>query len=380
MTVFYRFMGKIRNSLLVGAEPNSPARIYLFAAVLIAVFLGGCAQLGPKVLVTGRPLYNVAVQQTEAQQLLLNIVRQRYNDPIMFLDVTSISSSFSREASAGLLGTFGHSGSNSVAGTLGATFSENPFISYAPNTGEKFVRQMLKPLDLNTVVLVVQAGWSVERILLIIGNSINQLRNSPSGDEPARSGYLKYQQVAAALRDLQRDGQLSMGAESTADKKKDPGLSLLIAAEAKDSEPYRQVCESIEVACDGKPLKLRQAVGMSSDGHTLALSTRSLFSAMYFLSQGVEVPAEDAAAGVASRSISGGPFDLHGPGDKLFHVRSSSVEPELASVKIFYRNSWFYIADNDMDSKVTFALVSMLVMLQSGETAKVTPLITLPAG
>jgi hypothetical protein len=47
---------------------------------------------------------------------------------------------------------------------------------------------------------------------------------------------------------------------------------------------------------------------------------------------------------------------------------------------VFYRDSWFYIADNDADSKVTFALLSMLITLQSGDTAKITPLITLPAG
>jgi hypothetical protein len=46
---------------------------------------------------------------------------------------------------------------------------------------------------------------------------------------------------------------------------------------------------------------------------------------------------------------------------------------------VFYRNRWFYIDDRDADSKTTFALVSMLQMLQSGETSAITPLITLPA-
>ncbi len=60
-------------------------------------------------------------------------------------------------------------------------------------------------------------------------------------------------------------------------------------------------------------------------------------------------------------------------------MHSSPTEPERSSVKVFYRDSWFYIADNDADSKVTFALLSMLVTLQSGDTTKITPLITLPA-
>ena len=44
----------------------------------LAAMLGACSQMGPQVLMTGRPQYNIAVQQTEAQQLLLNIVRNRY--------------------------------------------------------------------------------------------------------------------------------------------------------------------------------------------------------------------------------------------------------------------------------------------------------------
>ena len=80
-------------------------RQLLIIAVLLTTLLGGCAQLGPQVLSSGRPQYNVAVQETESQQILLNIVRQRYRDPVLFLDVTSISSGFSLQASAGLSGS-----------------------------------------------------------------------------------------------------------------------------------------------------------------------------------------------------------------------------------------------------------------------------------
>jgi len=347
--------------------------------IVMMVFLAACAQLGPRALTAGRPLYNVAVQQTESQQLLLNIVRQRYNDPIMFLDVTSISSGFKGELSTSLMGNIINSGSSDLSGALGGAVGESPLITYSPNTGEKFVRQMLTPLDLRTVALILQAGWSIERVLLIVGESVNELRNTPSGDE-SRSGYLKYQKVVSSLRDLQRDGRLIVGEEPGKDGK-EPGLSLMIAPDAVDSEAYQFVCKSIGVSCDGRPLRLRQAFGAASDGQTMALATRSLFSALYFLAQGVDVPQADAAEGVASRrpKTNGGPFDWTSSRGQLFRVHSSPTEPERASVKTFYRNSWFYIADNDEDSKVTFALLSMLVTLQSGDTNKITPLITLPA-
>ena len=351
--------------------------IWNMLAISAVILVSGCAQLGPKVLTSGRPLYNIAVQETEAQQLLLNIVRQRYRDPVLFLDVTSISSGFSRQATAGLSG---NTGSSNVGGALGGSISENPFITYAPNTGEAFVRQMMTPLDLTTLALVVQAGWSIKRTLLIVGDSVNQLRNVP-GDLNPESGYLKFQEAVSSLRELQRSGMISLGVEEGEAGSK-PNLSLLIAPDAVDSEPYRRVCESIKIACDGQPLQLRHALGMSNASNMMVLATRSMFSAMFFLATGVDVPARDLTSGVAPRNsiVPGGPFDKAGTGESLFQVHSSDEEPELARVKVFYRGSWFYIADNDEDSKVTFALVSMLVMLQSGNQAKITPLITLPAG
>jgi hypothetical protein len=351
----------------------------LVLGVAVAGLLSGCVQLGPKALTAGRPLYNVAVQQTESQQLLLNIIRQRYSDPVLFLDVTSIASGFTWQASAGAEGSYSSGDSASATGTLGALVSESPFITYAPNTGEKFVRQMLTPVDLRTIALIVQAGWSIERVLLIIGSSVNHVRNTPGGDNDP-NGHIKFREVVSALRDLQRSGMLSVGAGTEKDSD-ESGLLLLIDPAAVDTPSYRTVCESIQVACEGSPLRLRQAVGVSSDGETMSLATRSLFSSLYYLAQGIEVPDTDLASGSASRPIYGAssPFVQTSSQESIFRVLTSEQEPEFASVKVFYRNQWFYIDDRDADSKTTFALVSMLQMLQSGETPRITPLITLPA-
>ncbi len=348
-------------------------------SAILTTLLGACAQLGPQALVTGRPLYNIAVQQTEAQQLLLNIVRQRYNDPVLFLDVTSISSGFSRGVNTNFLGSFG-SGSSNGAATLGGSYGENPYIFYAPNTGEKFVRQMLTPLDISTVALILQAGWSIERVLLLIGESANQLYNRSISNEAGKS-YNQFLQVAESLRNLQRNGQLMIGLEP-GEHESESALVLIVTPDAAKSASYLLVCKAIEVACDGQPLRLRQAFGAPADGKTLALATRSLFSAIYYLSRHVDAPEADITAGIVSPApdIS---YERAGPTSalrRLFHIRSSENEPDSASVKVFYRDSWFYIADNDQDSKTTFALLSMLITLQSGDTKGITPLITLPSG
>jgi hypothetical protein len=63
-------------------RPGSPSRgeemnrkkTFLPWAVL-AVVLAGCS-LGPKSMKADRPAYNVAIQQTESQQLLMNLVQR----------------------------------------------------------------------------------------------------------------------------------------------------------------------------------------------------------------------------------------------------------------------------------------------------------------
>jgi hypothetical protein len=347
--------------------------------VLVTAFLGGCTQMGPQVLMTGRPQYNVAVQKTEAQQLLLNIVRNRYNEPILFLDITSITSGFSRGVNGGLLGSFS-SGSNSGVTSLGGDIRENPNVFYAPNTGEKFVRQMLTPIDLRTIALLLQAGWSIERVLLLLGESASQLYNRPVENQTVEP-YGQFLKVADSLRELQRNRQLIIGLEP-GESDTDLALVMMVTPEAIESPAYQVVCVALEVECDGQPLRLRQGFGALAGSNTLTLATRSLFSAIYHLSRHVDAPIQDVEAGYASQST-----DLNDESTRataalrqLFHVRSSANEPEHASVKVYYRDTWFYIADADQDSKTTFALLSMLVTLKSGDASGVMPLITIPSG
>ena len=350
------------------------------AGAAVSMFLlAGCVQLGPRALESGRPQYNIAVQQTEAQQLLLNIVRQRYNDPLMFLDVTSISSGYGRGMNASILGVLG-TGNGTGTGAVGGNLGETPNIFYAPNTGEKFAKQMLTPLDLNTVALLLQAGWSIERVFLLLAESVNDIYNRPVANDSGER-YARFLSLADSLRDLQRDGFLTVGLERS-EAEQGTALVLMIAPDAAGRPSYRQVCETIGTECNGAPLRMRQAFGAPADSTTVALATRSLFSAIYHISRQVDVPAEDISTGVASPS-----YDLaeRTPAAtealrQLFHVRSSKDEPERAAIKVNYRDAWFYIDDTDQDTKTTFALLSMLITLQAGSTGGVMPLITIPSG
>jgi hypothetical protein len=50
----------------------------------------------------------------------------------------------------------------------------------------------------------------------------------------------------------------------------------------------------------------------------------------------------------------------------------------MAFVAIPYRGQWFYLADNDLESKSTFMLLSQLFRLQAGAAKAAGPTLTLP--
>jgi len=61
-------------------------------------------------------------------------------------------------------------------------------------------------------------------------------------------------------------------------------------------------------------------------------------------------------------------------------IHSQDGRPEKAYVAVPYRGSWFYIADDDRNSKATFGLLNLLFSLQSATSKGKSPLLTLPIG
>ena len=79
--------------------------LHLRCLALASLFgVAGC-QMGPDVLKVGHAKYNDAIRQILSEQMLRNIVRLRYTDVPVFLQITSISSQFVFEHSGSISGT-----------------------------------------------------------------------------------------------------------------------------------------------------------------------------------------------------------------------------------------------------------------------------------
>lgn len=114
----------------------------------------------------------------------------------------------------------------------------------------------------------------------------------------------------------------------------------------------------------------------------LVADLRTLQQAGLLLSQGGDVPQLHRLSGLVTttRHQDGRPFDWRELLGGLFQVRTRRDEPQAAYVKIRYRDHYFYIADNDLESKSTFMLLTEIFNMQAGQGVSLMPTLTLPVG
>lgn len=343
-----------------------------------------CHSFGPDGLRGTHALYNEAIVGSVNEQFLQNIVRLHYRDPTFFLDVSNVAATMKLELSGGLdqttLGLSGGSSpSNILSFSAGAAYSTQPTISYSPLQGENFVKSVLSPIPIEAVFALTGSGWSARRVFSLCVERINGIENAPnaSGPTPERS--------PDRSRSFERLLQL---VEEVA------GEQLIVPhVDPETKETQLEIKSSPEHA--GTIREIKQLLGLSQDielyrlngeflthrPDTVSIRTRTLMGIFFYMSHRVDTPQDHRAAGLVTitRNKDGSEFDWgETPGGRLFHLRQSEAQPDLAFLAIPYRRHWFYLADNDLESKSTFMLLSQLFRLQAGAAKSVGPMLTIP--
>src|SRR5210317_1795459 len=150
---------------------------------ITVIFLSGCTNLGPKTVTRDRFDYNKAVSDSWKEQTLLNIVKLRYADMPLFVEVASIVSGYTLEGAVNLSAKFFDGGSAAEFGTTNSAtiggsgkYTDRPTITYAPITGGNFNKTFMTPIPPSAVLFMIQAGWPAEMVLLITVDAINGQR------------------------------------------------------------------------------------------------------------------------------------------------------------------------------------------------------------
>ncbi len=368
-----------------GRIPSRPAAAGLLLAAALSLALAGCVTtLGSRAVAPSHFHYNEAIARSWNEQLLLNLVRLRYRDTPVFLEVGNVLTQYTFGGSASLSASASEGGSAQGGLGAGVAYSEQPTVTYLPLQGEAFVRRLLSPLPPSTLVLLSQSGWSIERLLLCCVQEVSGIPNAPSAAGPTPevgpdSG--PFRDLATRLRRLQAAGLLQVGIQGEGESAV-PVLSLRPApggALAAEAEAVRAL---LGLPGGSGPVAITSAGAAAPDGPSIVLRGRSLLGVLFALSQGVKAPVlhEEAGLVTTTRDASGERFEWDVALGGLLRIRAADAPPTGAFVQVPYRGHWFFIEDSDLQSKTTFSLLTYLFSLQSAGGGGGGPLLTLSTG
>ena len=132
-------------------------RRHMVTAVAV-LLITGCTNIGPKTVPRDRFDYNTAIADSWKEQTLLNIVKIRYADMPLFMEVASVVSGYTVESSVNLGGTV--SSQDAVQGdffSLGTAgkYTDRPTITYAPITGQQFNKSFMTPIPPGAILFLM---------------------------------------------------------------------------------------------------------------------------------------------------------------------------------------------------------------------------------
>lgn len=336
----------------------------------------------------GRNAYNIEVQKTNAEEMLLNLVRLRYYDSPFFLEVSSVTSQFtfknSATASINIPGFDKINPMNIGGETL---WQNQPTIQYSPLQGQEFANQLMQPLDIGIIQQIIYSGWDVDRVFMLTVQNFQEYPNVPrEGLDPAElKKHKKFHEIVYLMKELQLKGELQVGIRLDQEPDtKAKNLQFAFPSENKTAQKVATLMKG-EMSSNGKYI-INIVQGFDEKGN-IGILPRSLLSCMHYLSKSVIIPASDiedkkACTGQDEKDC---PAISHNEKDKklvteLLVIYNCTRKPKDAYVAIKYRDTWFYIKDEDIHSKKTFMLLLELFNLQSGRAQDKGPVLTLPIG
>ncbi len=342
--------------------------------------LTGCQTIGPGTVPRDRSDYSSSIGESWKRQTLLNIVKLRYVDPPIFVDVGQIVAGYSLQtgvSAGGTLSTEKAIQGNYVSASGQAIYTDRPTITYVPLTGNKFVRGLVTPLSPESVFFMIQSGWPADGVLFASVASLNGLKNQESsiaGVNPPDPDFLRVLQL---MRKIQLSEAVSIRIKQDAQKQQ----AAILAFRSKNVSPetlddIHELRRLLRLDPDAEELKLVFA-GLSVSDKEIAVITRSMMQQMATMASQVEVPPEDVTQGRATPGWDAVASNTNAI--RLIQIKCSKTKPADAFVTVDYRNHWFWIDDRDLKSKRTFSFMMMLFTLADTGEKEALPLITIPA-
>jgi len=350
------------------------------AILVLACCSTGClhpARVGPQSVPRDRAAYSSSLSDSWKEETLLNIVKVRYLDLPVFVDVGNVVASYTLGQTASVGATIAASGGvgNATGGSV--QLSNTPTITYTPLTGNAYIKGLATPLSPEVLFTAIQNGMPADSVLFSTFISINGLRNQRVGLDGIMPADRDFHRVRKLMRDIQVSGAVRLYIKEDASKHE----TRIIALRTKDISPeimaeITELRRLLHLKPEAEEFELTSAPLPSSDTE-IAVQTRSIMDLMKNMAAQVAVPAEDVSQQKAFPGFETG-HDVPGV-VPLIRIRSSKQKPSDAFITVQYRNSWFRIDDDDLASKLVFAqLMELFTMVDTGSRQNL-PVVTIPA-
>jgi hypothetical protein len=347
--------------------------------LVAAVLLAGCQHIGPKTVPVDRFDYSSAIADSWKQQTLLNIVKLRYMDLPVFVDVASIVAGYSMQTGVTVSGTASSrtavQGDFLAAGAQ-AIYTDRPTITYVPLTGEKFLRGLITPIDPKNIFFMLQAGYAADFILGLTVEGINGVRNRSTAGGTLREADPEFVRALQLLREVQAAGAVGMRVEE--DKAR--GQSAVLFFRSDDVAPAivekaAEVRRLLKLPAGQQKFALGYSPTRGAEGE-LAVNSRSMLQVMGAFASYMDAPEAHLKERRVLPAFEGAPPESRP--DRV-RIHSGKDKPADAFAAVRYRDHWFWIDDGDWHTKRALTAVMFFFTLADTGGSEKLPLITIPA-
>jgi hypothetical protein len=349
----------------------------LLVLVALLLLLAGCAGYGPMTVSRDRFDYTAAISDSWKRQMLFNLVKIRYGDAPVFLDVSSVISQYQIAGQINMAATINNDPfSTSQTFAAMGQYVDRPTITYTPILGDKFARSMMAPVPPSAILSLIQGGYPADLVFRTLVHEINGVRNRFGGEGRAHSADPEFYAFIDNMRKIQMAGGVGMRFTKLDNQE----AAMMVFRGKRDPETEDLAMEARKIiGLDPVGRDFRVIYGaIPRDDKEITILTRSVLEVLVDLSTDIQVPAADVAGNRVSPTFA----EMAGGKEvrPLVRIQSSSAKPADAFVWVPYRNSYFWVDDRDFMSKKIFSfLMFIFTLVETGDKGTV-PIVTVPTG